>query len=161
MIIQDKNGDSFEAFAEVTPTGALEVIDFMASAPSREILEQVSLASNLMVQDEDGSLRDAPNCVSDWIGHPVSEPAVLSEDGETVITPAILSPDYLVNWRLGPRDKLGRDADGYELWQLTCAAWALQGVTVQLTDTLRAYELHGVRQIDGKAVKTPHRVWAE
>ncbi|WP_281955075.1 hypothetical protein, partial [Pseudophaeobacter arcticus] len=83
------------------------------------------------------------------------------EDGETIITPAVLSPDYLVNWRLGPRDKLGRDEDGYELWQLTCAAWALQGVTVQLTNTLRAYELHGVRQIDGKAVHTPHLVWAE
>ena len=143
MIIQDKNGTEFEAFAEATMTGNLEVIDFMVSAPSREILEQVALASKLMVQDAEGTLRDAPNCVSSWIGH--------------------LAPgsDYLVNWRLGPRHKLGRDEDGHELWQLTCAAWATQGVTVQLTDTLRAYELHGVRQIDGKAVQTPYRVWAE
>ncbi|MEQ3680109.1 hypothetical protein [Pseudophaeobacter sp.] len=161
MMLLDKNGDSFEAFAEVTPTGALEVIDFMVSAPNRETIEQVALASNLMVQDDDGNLRDAPNCVSSWIGHPVEVPAVLDADGETVITPAILSPDYLVNWRLGPRERLGRDEGGFELWQLTCAAWALHGVTVQITDTLRAYELNGVRQIDGKAVQTPLRVWAE
>lgn len=143
MIIQDKNGAEFEAFAQVVMTGAQEVIDFMVSAPSGEILEQVALASNLMVQDAEGTLRDAPNCASSWIGHPAP------------------GADYLVNWRLGPRDKLGRDEDGHELWQLTCAAWALQGVAVQLTDTLRAYELHGVRQIDGKAVQTPLRVWAQ
>jgi hypothetical protein len=143
MIIQDKNGTEFEAFAEAQTTGRVEVIDFMVSAPSRETLEQVALASNLMVQDADGTLRDAPNCVSSWIGNPAP------------------GADYLVNWRLGPRDKLGRDEDGYELWQLTCAAWAQQGVTVQLSDTLRAYELNGVRQIDGKALQTPHRVWAE
>jgi hypothetical protein len=160
MIIQDKNGTEFEAFAEAQTTGRVEVIDFMVSAPSREILEQVALASNLMVQDAGGTLRDAPNCVSSWIGRPVETEAAMSEDGKTIITPAVLSPDYLVNWRLGPRDRLGRDEDGYELWQLTCAAWALQGVTVQLTDALRAYELHGVRQIDGKAVQTPHRIWA-
>ena len=161
MIIQDKTGVEVEVFAEAFTTGKVEVIDFMVSAPNREILEQVALASNLMVQDEDGNLRDAPNCVSTWIGHPVVQEAVFSEDGETILTPAVLSPDYLVNWRLGPRDKLGRDEDGYELWQLTCAAWAKQGVLVQLSDTLRAYELQGVRQIDGKAVKTPLRVWAE
>ncbi|WP_297340306.1 hypothetical protein [Pseudophaeobacter sp.] len=143
MILQDKNGVGFEAFAEITLTGAQEVVDVMVSAPSREILEQVALASNLMVQDANGTLRDAPNCVSSWIGNPAP------------------GSDYLVNWRLGPRHKLGRDEGGFELWQLTCAAWALQGATVQLTDTLRAYELHGVRQIDGKAVQTPHRVWAE
>lgn len=143
MIIQDKNGTEFEAFAEAQTTGRVEVIDVMVSAPSREILEQVALSSNLMVQDAEGTLRDAPNCVSSWIGHPAP------------------GSDYLVNWRLGPRHKLGRDEDGFELWQLTCAAWATQGVTVQLTDTLRAYELHGVRQIDGKAVQTPLRVWAQ
>ncbi|WP_297341640.1 hypothetical protein [Pseudophaeobacter sp.] len=161
MIVQDKEGTSFEAFAEANMTGSLEVIDFMVSAPSREILEQVALASNLMVQDEEGSLWDAPHCDSSWIGYRVVQDAVFSEDGKTLLTPAVFSDEYLVNWRLGPRDKLGCDGDGYELWQLTCAAWALQGVTVQLSDTLRAYELHGVSQIDGKAVQTPLRVWAQ
>ena len=161
MIIQDKTGSKVEVFAEAFTTGKVEVVDFMVSAPSREILEQVALASNLMVQEEDGTLRDAPHCVSCWIGHPVSEPAVLAEDGETILTPAVLSPEYLVNWRLGPRGRLGRDQDGFELWQLTAIAWAQQGVTVQLTDTLRAYELQGVRQIDGNGIKTPLRKWAE
>ena len=161
MIIQDKTGSAVEVFAEAFTTGKVEVVGFMVSGPSREILEQVALASSLRVQDEDGSLQDAPHCESDWIGHPVLEPAVLAEDGETIITPAVLSPDYLVNWRLGPRENLGRDEDGFELWQLTAIAWAQQGVTVQLTDTLRAYELQGVRQIDGNAVRTPLRIWAE
>ena len=161
MIIQDKTGGEVEVFAEAFTTGKVEVIDFMVSAPSREILEQVALASNLMVQDEDGTLRDAPNCDSSWIGHPVVQEAVMSEDGETIITAAVLSPDYLVNWRLGPRDRLGRDEDGYELWQLTCAAWAKHGVLVQLSNTLRAYELQGVRQIDSSGIKTALRIWAE
>lgn len=58
MIIQDKEGTSFEGFAEAHLTGNLELIDFMVSAPNREILEQVALASNLMFQDEGGNLRD-------------------------------------------------------------------------------------------------------
>lgn len=161
MIIKDKTGAAVEIFAETHMAGGVEVIDFMVSAPSREILEQVGLASNLLVEDEDGLLRDAPNCASAWIGQPVSEPAVYAEDGETLITPATFSDEYLVNWRLGPREWLGRDGDGFELWQLTAIAWAQKGVTVQLSDSLRAYELHGVRQIDGNAVQTPLRVWGE
>ncbi|MEP4038818.1 hypothetical protein [Pseudophaeobacter sp.] len=53
MIIQDKEGTGFEAFAEAHLTGNFEVIDGMFSGPSPEILEQVALASNLVVQDEE------------------------------------------------------------------------------------------------------------
>lgn len=161
MIIQDKTGSAVEVFVETFTTGKVEVIDGMFSGPNREILEQVSLASGLMAHDEDGQLIDAPYCESDWIGHRVETEAVLASDGETIITPAVLSPEYLVNWRWGPRDRLSRDEDGFELWQLAAIAFAQQGVTVQLTDTLRAYELQGVRQIDGNGVQTPLRVWAE
>ena len=38
---------------------------------------------------------------------------------------------------------------------------AKHDVLVQLSDTLSAYELQGVRQIDGNGIKTPLRVWAE
>lgn len=159
MIIQDKSGADLEVFAETRTAGKLEVVDFMVAGANRELIEQIALASGLMVEDEDGSAKDAPLCASTWIGYPVETAAVMDEDGLTVITPAVMSSDYLVNWRLGPRSLLSVDDDGYEAWKITAATWAQSGVLV-VSGTLRAFEYLGVRQMDGQAITSPLRVWA-
>ena len=161
MIYEDKNGSPVEVFAKTHVTGRVEVADIWVSGPNREALEVTSLNFGLMVQDENGNRHNAPNCDCAWIGHPVEQEVVFSQDGETLITPAVHSPDYLANWRFGPRDQLARDEDGFELWLLAAIQFMQQGELVQLSETLRACELHGVRLIDGNEITTPLRDWAE
>jgi hypothetical protein len=148
MITVTHQGQEYEINAVYTG-GCLDLI---MRADDQAAYDTEAKAVGFMVQDDEGSWKDAWWANISRIGSVVLTPAVL--DGETTITPAVIDSRYHVNARLNA------ETTARGLWIPVAIQWMMQG---QDDTEVNASEVGkkraGVSLIDPETISSPSRVY--
>lgn len=159
MIDIEHNGQTVGLYASDAPSGMVDLFireevggDWIAALTSHGIVEGLS---------EEGEVIPSVGVNLDVIGPVTLVPAVLSADGLTVITPAVVDTRVHVNVRLtGEALEAVHVASGLKRWQNFALTWLEQGAVAQANKTEDGKALAGITLIDPDSIATPARVWA-
>jgi hypothetical protein len=159
ITIADHLGRDVPVFAAIGPLGVIDLIvreekggDWVAAAMAAELLTGTD--------PETGELIRSRGVNIDVIGPVVVTPAVMAEDGETVVTPDVIDPRTHLNIRLsGPALTNMRTGSSLKKWEWYALAW-MRGAEASSNKNEQGQTLSGVTLIDPDSIATPARVWA-
>ena len=135
------------------------MIDIMVRADTRADFRAAAVFYGL-ISIVDGEVIFAPGVDLDPIGPIVKTPAVMSGDGLTVVTPAVMDNRWHCNMRIS-RDAIQLEADGTRpKWVRWIVQWHKTGANTGIKNKAeRVKRLQSVDFIDPASVATPKRVW--
>lgn len=147
MIQIEHNGATVGLFASKAPPG---FIDFTLREEIGGDWEAVLAGASFVTTDEEGQTVPVEGVHLDLIGPIVITPAVLSEDGLTVLTSAEMDERTHINLRIRG------DVD----WQSFALDWAQDGTAAPANAGEQGVTLNGLTMIDPDSLSSPSRVWA-
>jgi len=135
------------------------MIDIMVRADTRADFRAAAVFYGL-ISIVDGEVIFAPGVDLDPIGPIVKTPAVMSGDGLTVITPAVMDTRWHCNMRIH-RSALERDENGERpKWARWIIKWMTDGANIGVKNKLETVKrLAKVDFINPASIATPLRVW--
>ncbi|MGR3495141.1 hypothetical protein [Citreimonas sp.] len=161
ILIQDQHDTEHDVFAAWQGGRLLLVV----RADTREdgIAAAVGEGLLIMYEAEEGVFvpRAAPDVDVSEIGPMAIEPAVYGEDGETVVTPAVMDDRHHTNFQLGPKALERVDPETGELaYKQTLIRWTRDGTdATELNAGEVAKRLANVELIDPASITTLLRNW--
>lgn len=141
------NIDGIDVYATYgTPT----LVDFMLREELEGDWETVLLSYGFLQEDEEQNLVPVFGVNLDVIGPIVIAPAVLGEDGETVVVPAVMDNRTHINMRV----MTSLD------WQPFALDWVTKGAMADPNSNEACVTYEGLTMIDPNSLSSPSRVWA-
>ena len=156
-LIQDIDGNDVTVFIKFSHG---MFVDAILRANDKATWEAAAIAQGLMVDvPERGPIPVRGVSVAP-IGSVVLTPAVMSEDGETTLTPAVTDVRYHLNMRISEPLLSALNVDGFQKWKVTAINWTSYGTDAAGNKNEQGKTLSNVTLIDPDTINSAAMTWA-